>query len=444
MVAPVLLDRLMETSVRKGARAADVLLVESATLSLGWREGRVSSPCEGVTTRLSGRVFLSGGRQAPFAVDLPGPLDAAALLDRADALLDGAIGAAREAPPDPHAAPADRYDLDVRGRALEDRRHRTLTLTDRMEVVTSNVEGCQASDPGVVPESVEYEESRFSRSFASTRGVSASEASTRYRACATARMGPSGRLHRREIATRQFANLASVPFGYELGSRLSVLHRPARPFEAPVPVLMRPSCTAHLVACLAPAFSAASVFDGRSFLAGLLGQRLASPLLHVIDDPGLPGALESRSFDDQGVPPSPVVILREGVVAGLFVDPRTARARHLQPTGHVVGGETRPSNLVVRPGGRTRNAIGMDLRDYLVLDTFHRPEPLDRTTGHLDTPCDCIVYRNHKAEGALLGLSLSLPVRSLLSSVVEVAADQARYGEVDACTLVIGGLELGA
>ncbi len=444
MDAPVLLARLMDASVRKGARGAEALLVEGDSLSFAWRDGRVSPPDDEVATRIVGRVYLAGGRSAPFEAFMPGPLEAAVLLDRAEGRLDAALAVAREAPPDPHAAPADKVDLDPRGRALEDRRNRSLGMEDRLEVVEANAHGCREVDPGLVVESVVYEEARLLRAFASTRGTAADERSTRYRARVTARMGPSGRAHHREIATRQFANLAAVPFGLELGRRLAILHQPARPFGTVVPILVRPSCTAHLVNAMAPAFAAPAVFGGRSFVAGLLGQRLASPLLHVIDDPGLPGALESRSFDDRGVPPAPVVVLREGLIAGLFVDPWTARARGLAPTGHTVGTEVRPSNLVIRPGSRTRNAIGMDLREYVVLDNFHRPDPVDIATGRLETACDVLVYRDHQAEGGLLGVSLSVPLRDLLGRVVEIASDHGRYGAVDACTLVIAGLPIGA
>jgi predicted Zn-dependent protease len=138
-----------------------------------------------------------------------------------------------------------------------------------------------------------------------------------------------------------------------------------------------------------------------------------------------------------------VVILKEGVVAGLFVDPRTARAQGLQPTGHSIGDEVRPSNLVVRPGSRTRNAIGMDLREYVVLDNLHRSDAVDIATGRVQSPCDVLVYRDHQAEGGLLGVPLSLPVRDILSRIVEIAADHGRYGAVDACTLVLQGLFLG-
>jgi predicted Zn-dependent protease len=287
-----------------------------------------------------------------------------------------------------------------------------------------------------------YEEQVLQRAFANTRGASGVEHGTRFRVRIDARLGRAGPVHRHQVAARQFAGIASMPFGQDLGERLRRLSNPVDLPSEPLPVILEPRPLAHILRSLARACVAREVDAGRSFLSGLPGRRVASPRLHVIDDPTMPGGLHSRAFDDRGVAPVPVVILREGVAAGLYLDPETARAAELRPTGHDMGGSPRPSNLVVRPGSRTRNAIGMDLDDYLTLDEIHAETPVDVATGLLEATCDLLLYRGHRLRGAIAGRPLRLPVATFLAGIREVASDQLRVEEVDACPLVLDPFDL--
>ena len=236
------------------------------------------------------------------------------------------------------------------------------------------------------------------------------------------------------IASRHFSDVASLPFGPELRRRLEPLVRPASPPPPGLPVVLEPRVVAELARALAPAFSARAVGSG-GFLGAWLGKRLAAPILHLTDDAGLFGGLHTRGFDDRGVPPIAVALLREGVVQGLYHDPESARTHALRPTGHVTDGELRPSNLIVRPGARTRNVILTDLRNYLALD---RLPPADLATGLLEGVVPAVVVENGERVG-----SVRLPVRAsfhgLLMGIREVASDQERACEVDAPTAVFEG-----
>jgi hypothetical protein len=79
----------------------------------------------------------------------------------------------------------------------------------------------------------------------------------------------------------------------------------------------------------------------------------------------------------------------------------------------------------------------MELGDYLTLDDLHGESLVDPATGMLAAHCDLLLYRNHGLVGAVLGRSLRLPVATLLSRIREVASDQLRVEEVDACPVVL-------
>ena len=437
MESRMVLSRLIEQARKLGAQAAEALYEQSSELTISWERGSAGLPTQRELLTAQVGVFLSEGRAGWCQLTAP---DQQQLLDNAEEALRAALERATNAPADPHAGPVDRYDIVERGLGLLDRRQPQLSVDDRRDVLEDNASGCKLVHPDIRVEQLAYAELLTERCYSSSRGHSATERASRYEATLRARMGRGGRRHTERAASRQFANVASMPFGVELGQRMVQLSTPASLPHGEPPLIIGAVAAAALLRALAPAFTATAVHGGGSFLSSCFGERIASPKLHLIDDPALPGALCSRAFDDRGVPPAPVVLLREGVASGLYLDPSSARAADLRPTGHVMGGALRPSNLIVRPGNRSRNAIGMDLNHYLVLDNFHAPQPIDLATGRLQTLCDLLVYRDHSYVGAVQGVPLTMPISQLLGSIVEIASDQARYDEVDACSLILEGI----
>ena len=441
MESRTVLSRLIEQAKRQGARASEALYEQRSLLGMTWERGSTGLPTQRQDLSVRLGVYLSEGREA--WCDVRGADNDALLADAEDAIR-GALKRAEGAQPDPHAGPVDRYDISERGLGLLDRRQANLGLEDRREVLEDNAAGCRGINPDIRVERLRYSELLSERSYASSRGHSATEHSSRFDATLRARMGRTGRPHLHCVASRQFANIASLPFGVTLGHRMVRLADTTTLPGGELPLVLDATASAHLLRSMAPAFIAPDVHAGTSFLAHCFGQAIAAPKLHIIDDPALPGALESRAFDDRGVPPAPVVLLREGVASGLYLDPRSARVADLRPTGHVMAGSLRPSNLIARPGNRSRNAIGMDLNDYLVIDSFHAEHPVDVAAGQLRSLCDVLVYRDHSYVGAVQGVLVDMPLRQFLGAIVEIASDQARYQEADACSMVLEGISLSA
>ena len=73
---------------------------------------------------------------------------------------------------------------------------------------------------------------------------------------------------------------------------------------------------------------------GASAFAGLMGQRVASPGVTVVDDGTLPEARGSISVDDEGTPPGRTVLIEDGVLVGYMQDRQNARLMGQKPTGN--------------------------------------------------------------------------------------------------------------
>ncbi len=406
---------LLDACRAEGARAVEVLHQRHERfLTTGMR----IRPARTTEEAWTARVWLDGGRAG------------VATAPTRKGLAERAVAAARLAPLSELAGPADRYPPPSGSLGIDDRRWGNVHDDDRNELLGTAERFLSVG--GTVLRRLQYDEVRERRSLLSTREVELTAAATTWSLSAEATLGSTTLRHR--IASRHFADVASLPFGLDLRRRLEGFVHAERLPDVPLPVVLDPAGMASLVRSLAPAFVAPGLSG--SFLRGRLGRPLASPVLHVTDDAGQASGLYTWPFDERGVVPFAVPLLKEGVPNSLFHDPESARAAGLRPTGHVREGTVRPSNLVVRPGSRTRNVILGELADHLVVDEL---PPVALATGRIQGPCRVGVVRAGARTGGLV-VHLDLDVGDLLSRVVEVASDQERCQEVDTPTTVFAPL----
>jgi TldD protein len=71
-----------------------------------------------------------------------------------------------------------------------------------------------------------------------------------------------------------------------------------------------------------------------SAFSGLMGQRIASPGVTVVDDGTLPGRRGSLTVDDEGTPSRRTVLIEDGILVGYLQDRMNARLMGVAPTGN--------------------------------------------------------------------------------------------------------------
>src|SRR5471030_1958438 len=71
-----------------------------------------------------------------------------------------------------------------------------------------------------------------------------------------------------------------------------------------------------------------------SAFAGLLGERVASPCVTVVDDGTMDRRRGSLSIDDEGTPTSRTVLIEDGILKGYMQDRQNARLMGVAPTGN--------------------------------------------------------------------------------------------------------------
>jgi PmbA protein len=156
---------------------------------------------------------------------------------------------------------------------------------------------------------------------------------------------------------------------------------------ATLPVILGPQVTGSIIGSVAYGANAESVQFKRSFLAGKLGEAIASPLVTLEDDGLVPGGAGSSLTDGEGVPKGRTEIISQGRLATYLYNNAAAMKDGVEPTGHGTrGGGIAPGNLRMQPGrGSIKDLIG-DTGEGIYIETGSlSPHPV---TGAISATID--------------------------------------------------------
>jgi PmbA protein len=104
-------------------------------------------------------------------------------------------------------------------------------------------------------------------------------------------------------------------------------------------VILSPMAYADLLGNIfVPALNGRNVLQGRSKLAGRIGETVTAPLLSLYDDPHRKGAGGSTWFDAEGTPTRRLDFVRDGILTAFAYDLKTAYRAGKGSTGSAIRG----------------------------------------------------------------------------------------------------------
>jgi PmbA protein len=357
-----LLQDLIAQAKKAGADAADAMLVDAASLAVGYRLGKVETLERSESGDLGLRVFV-GRRQAMVSST-----------DRRAATLDEmasrAVAMARLAPEDEFcglAAPSDiarSFPALELADAIEPSAEQLIAAAKQAEDAARAVTGVTNS------EGAEAGQSLATVTVAASNGFIGSYRRSGYNLSASVLAGEgTGMVRDYDHASRVF--LADMPapesIGRKAGER-AVRRIGARKMPtARMPVVFDKRIAGSLVGAFTGAISGAAVARGTSFLKDAMGQKLFPDAVAIVDDPFRARGLRSRPFDAEGLLPQKRNLVDRGVLTSWLLDLRSARQLGLRSTGHAArapGGAPSPSasNLYLEAGKQSPADLIRDIK----------------------------------------------------------------------------------
>ena len=124
------------------------------------------------------------------------------------------------------------------------------------------------------------------------------------------------------------------------------------------PVIFESRVARSLLDHIFDAVNGGAVYRKSSFLAGKLGETIASPCLTLIDDSTIPGLFGTSPCDDEGVASRRTVVVDKGVLSSYLLNTYSARRLGLKTTASASRGLTGApgvghGNLYLEPGEQT-------------------------------------------------------------------------------------------
>ncbi|MDD9916946.1 MAG: TldD/PmbA family protein [Rhodospirillaceae bacterium] len=357
-----LLDDLITKAKKRGADAADALVVNSTSISHAERLGQTERLERSEARDLGLRVFF--GKQQ--AVVSSNDWQAETL----DDLVDRAVAMAKVVPEDPYCGLADADQLFTGDLPELDIFDSTEPAPEALIERAKAAEDAARAVKGVTnSEGAESSWSLNDVTLAASNGFSGGYESSRHGVGVSVIAGEGTGMERdyEFSSTVHESDLDdSTAVGKAAGERAVKRLSPRKGPTLKAPVVYDPRVSHGLIGHLASAINGASIARGTSFLKDAMDTKVFADGITITDDPHRKRGLRSKPFDAEGLANQSMSLIEDGVLKSWILDLRSARQLGLTSTARAsrgVSGPPSPSvtNLYLVAGTDTPEALMSDI-----------------------------------------------------------------------------------
>jgi TldD protein len=186
-----------------------------------------------------------------------------------------------------------------------------------------------------------------------------------------------------------------------------------------------------------------------SAFAGLLGQRIASPGVTVVDDGTIEGRRGSLTVDDEGTPSQSTTLIEDGILVGFMQDRMNARLMGVKPTGNgrrqSFGHHPMPrmTNTVMRSGDKTPEEIIRSVKKGLYAVNFGGGQVDITSCKFVFSASEAYLIEDGKVGPAVKGATLIGNGADALTKVSMIGNDMALDPGIGTCGKEGQGVPVG-
>ena len=213
-------------------------------------------------------------------------------------------------------------------------------------------------------------------------------------------------------------------------------------------VILHPEVTVDILGIVAGMLSAEAVLKGRSLFTGKLGERIASPLLTLVDDGRLPLGLGSEPWDGEGLSTRRNVLIKDGVLGTYLHTLKTAAEMGVAPTGSAGRGTgSNPGvttfNLFPETGDTEPSELVRLAGDGVLITELMGLHTVDPVSGDLSVGASGIRIRGGELAESLDRMTFAGNLKDFLNRIAAVGNDLHWYGSSAGLSLMLSDMSLG-
>jgi TldD protein len=186
-----------------------------------------------------------------------------------------------------------------------------------------------------------------------------------------------------------------------------------------------------------------------SVFTGMLGQRVASPGVTIVDDGTLPDRRGSITIDDEGTPSNCTTLIEDGILVGLMQDRMNARLLGVAPTGngrrqsHAHAPMPRMTNTYMLSGDKPPEEIQRSIKRGLFAKSFGGGQ-VDITSGKFVFACtEAYLIEDGRITMPVKGATLIGAGADALTRISMIGNDMALDSGVGTCGKAGQGVPVG-
>jgi PmbA protein len=437
-------------AAKAGASDAEAVVREGDEFSVKVRMGQVETLKESGSRGLGLRVFL-GTRSASASTSDLTP-------EGIRLLVDGALALAKVTEEDPFSGLPETGEFGAITGDLHLYHEDVYSLPgpERIEWARRAEAAALAADPRITnSDGGSFEAATGRKVLANSRGFLGSYRSS-YAGISAAPLAQdtNGSMQRDGwwSSARRLADLESPESIGQEAARRTLRRLGARRVPTQrVPIVFAPEVARSLIGSIFEAASGDAIWRSASFLAGRLGDQIASQKLTVIDDntmllPSGMGGFGTSPFDGEGLPSRRTVVVEAGVLRNYLLNTYTARKLGLKSTHNASRGLAGTpgigcGNLYLEPGTLTPEQIIGDVPAGLYVTSL-MGFGVNVVTGDYSRGATGLWIENGQLSHAVEEVTIAGNLGKMLKNVTAIGSDLEFRGAVASPTLRIDGMTI--
>jgi PmbA protein len=208
-----------------------------------------------------------------------------------------------------------------------------------------------------------------------------------------------------------------------------------------VPVIFEPRTARALLGDIFDAVNGSAIYRHASFLAGKIGEKIASEALTVVDDATIPGLFGTTPFDDEGVASRRTVVIERGVLKSYLLNTYSARKLNLKTTGNASRGITGnagigPGNFFIEAGALAPEEMMAGIPNGLYVTELIGGGG-NTVTGDYSSGAAGLWIENGKLAYPVSEITIAGNMKQMLPGIEQVGSDLEFRSSIAAPTLLI-------
>jgi PmbA protein len=197
-----------------------------------------------------------------------------------------------------------------------------------------------------------------------------------------------------------------------------------------VTVVLDPFVTAQFIGVISSTLNGEAVVKGRSLFRDRIGEKVASPLLTMVDDPTNPQAYTATDVDGEGLAARRNVLIEDGVLRQFVHNSYSARRAGTVSTGNATRGGFAGTPgvgclaLSLVPGTRTQEELISDVDDGLLVQQMQGLHSgVNPISGDFSTGAAGLLITNGNVAAPVREITIASTLQKMLLDIVEIGGD---------------------